>query len=73
MFTYYYHARDRFYTRTIDAHPFDHVFVVGDADESHIWPHWQHGAAEGYDGDCAACWLNITHSREYHARGLTDV
>jgi hypothetical protein len=25
MFTYYYHARDRFYTRTIDAHPFDHV------------------------------------------------
>jgi hypothetical protein len=29
MFTYYYHARDRFYTRTIDAHPFDHVFVVG--------------------------------------------
>lgn len=71
-FSFYYHPRDRFWTRAEEDAPYDMCFVVDQDDDSPIWPHWHHGDTwrERYNPACAACWLNITHSRYYHMEAI---
>ena len=66
-YKYFYHQRDRFWTRIEDQDITSHVHVVDNLDTSPEWPKWN---IDQYNPDCASCWLNIPHSTQYHQDNL---
>lgn len=69
MYKYNYFSRDRFWTRYTTDNPTNQVFVVDNEDVSPQWPHWEYGdRSKGYDPECSACWLGMSHSTDYHNR-----